>query len=104
MTKRREYKHMSLAAAIESQQRNFPTTKCYDCNGEKKLVQKPHAFLGVTVWDFPQYECEQCGSTSHRSSVAIAIEILQEKFNLHGGFKLDELIKFEKQEKSHPNE
>ncbi|CAM3709231.1 hypothetical protein [Marinicrinis lubricantis] len=93
---KRKYRYMSLAAAIESQHKNYPTTICHNCVGEKKLVGKPYSFAGLVVWDLPQYECSNCGATSHRFSVGIAIEQLREKFNLRGGYQVKELLEIEK--------
>lgn len=97
----RELKRMSLTEAVASQP---DTSFCFECGSEngKKLMAKPLELYGVTVLDFPVYQCERCGAESHRASVSVAVEHLQQKHKLHGGYYIDDLLKLEKHQTAHP--
>lgn len=95
MSNKREYIRLNLTDAIESQSKNHSTVPCFDCGGIQQLTRKPKAFIGITVWDFPTYHCSQCNITSYQAATAIAVEDLKDKHNLHGGYKLQELLRIE---------
>ncbi|MCF6095082.1 YgiT-type zinc finger protein [Microaerobacter geothermalis] len=96
---RREYKYMSLAEAIKSQEENFSDETCFHCSSKTVISKKTVPFLGITVWDLPLQVCPKCGEEYHRASIGIAVELLQEKHKLHGGYYVKDLLEIEREGK-----
>lgn len=95
MKERTEYIRLNLTDAVDSQAKNYSSIPCFKCEEPQKLVRKPRAFIGITVWDYPTYECKRCGTTSHQAATGIAVEDLKEKYNLQGGYYLKDLLDIE---------
>lgn len=90
-----KYIRLNLTDAIRSQLENYSSIPCFSCGEIQGLTRKPKAFIGITVWDFPTYVCSTCGTMSHQAATGIAVEDLKEKYNLHGGYYLQELLDIE---------
>lgn len=91
---------MSLKESLAIQEENFPIMECYDCGGERKPVKRMHPKFGITVWDYPMYECPDCGGRSFHGLVSVAVQKLQEKHRLHGGYYMKDLLEIEEREQT----
>ena len=91
-------KFMGLGEALREAQRKRKESLCPKCKTHSAVLYPIlHTMQNITVYDFPFFKCKNCGEIHGLLSVGIAIERLQQKYNLHGGYTIEDLLQIEQQ-------
>lgn len=72
--------------------------KCLICNEEIIFTPYEKDFKRLKVVDFPFLYCKKCDKEKYLMTVSVAIENLQNEFNLIGTWTMSQLLDLEKGE------